>query len=150
MTLTEKILARAAGKARVQAGDKHLGQGGRPDDPRCVRAGNHRSVPTRRSARRQGLGPAERSSLFRTDYIFTARLEVPTATWTFSVDFAHEQGLPYFYDVIDDRMALGNTMWQRGIETPVRVQLRRRCHHRAALPGAHNAARREVAGSGGH
>ena len=100
MTLTEKILARASGKSCVQAGDnvwvnvdvlmthdvcgpgtigvfkREFGQGAKVWDPK-------------------------RLVIIPDHYIFTAD-SMSNRNVDILRDFAREQGLPYFYDVIDD------------------------------------------------
>ena len=56
MTMTEKILARASGKAAVAPGRQRLGERRRPHDPRRVRAGDHRHLQARVRGQREGVG----------------------------------------------------------------------------------------------
>ena len=131
MTLTEKILARAAGKAQVQAGDniwvkadvllthdvcgpgtigvfhREFGRSAKVWDPRGV-------------------------VIIPDHYIFTADSK-SNRNVDILRDFAREQGLPYFYDVIDDP----NGRWVFDVEKgPLRRQYGERyagvCH--TALP----------------
>ncbi len=100
MTLTEKILARAAGKASVQAGDNvwvnadilmtHDVCG-----PGTIGVFKREFGEKRKVWDRNGWS----SSRITT---FSPRIRNPTATWTFCANSSREQELPYFYDVIDD------------------------------------------------
>jgi len=100
MTLTEKIMARAAGKARVEAGDNVWVQADVLMTHERVRAGNDRRVQAGIRQDREGLGQTEdchhpRPLHFTADSKSNRNVDILR-------DFVKEQGLPYFYDVIDD------------------------------------------------
>ena len=100
MTLTEKVLARASGKAHVQAGDNvwvnvdilmtHDVCG-----PGTI------GVFKREFGKAAKVWDAKKLVIIPDHYIFTAD-SMSNRNVDILRDFAHEQGLPYFYDVIDD------------------------------------------------
>ena len=77
MTMTEKILAKHAGKARVAARRERLGGCGHPHDPRRLRAGHDRHLPREVRPERQGLGPGPRGHHPRPLHLHRRR-EVPS------------------------------------------------------------------------
>ncbi|MBV9490272.1 MAG: 3-isopropylmalate dehydratase [Verrucomicrobia bacterium] len=100
MTLTEKILARASGKSRVEAGDNiwvnvdilltHDVCG-----PGSI------GVFKREFGQHAKVWDPKRIVIIPDHYIFTAD-RLSNRNVDILRDFAREQGLPYFYDVIDD------------------------------------------------
>ena len=100
MTLTEKVLARASGKAHVQAGDNvwvnvdilmtHDVCG-----PGTI------GVFKREFGQAAKVWDPKKLVIIPDHYIFTAD-SMSNRNVDILRDFAHEQGLPYFYDVIDD------------------------------------------------
>ena len=66
MTLTEKILARASGRARVEPGDNVWVETDVLHDARRLRPGHHRRLQARVRRAGQGLGSRTRSSSSRT------------------------------------------------------------------------------------
>lgn len=100
MTLTEKLLARASGKARVQAGDNvwvnadvlmtHDVCG-----PGTIGVFKREFGAAARVWNREGV------VIIPDHYIFTADSK-SNRNVDLLREFAREQGLPYFYDVIDD------------------------------------------------
>ena len=99
MTLTEKILARAAGKARVQAGD-NIWVNADVLMTHDVCGPGRSASSNASSAKRQGLGQ-ESIVIIPDHYIFTADSK-SNRNVDILRDFVKEQGIPYFYDVIDD------------------------------------------------
>ena len=100
MTLTEKILARASGKARVQAGDNiwvnadvlmtHDVCG-----PGTIGVFRREFGPTAKVWDRQRVVIIPDHYIFTSDSLSNRNVDILRA-------FAQEQDLPYFYDVIDD------------------------------------------------
>src|SRR5258708_29109762 len=100
MTLTEKVLARASGKAHVQAGDNvwvnvdilmtHDVCG-----PGTI------GVFKREFGKAAKVWDPKKLVIIPDHYIFTAD-SMSNRNVDILRDFAPEQGLPYFYDVIDD------------------------------------------------
>src|SRR5215471_18300781 len=100
MTLTEKILARAAGKSSVQAGDNvwvnvdilmtHDVCG-----PGTI------GVFKREFGKAAKVWDAQKLVIIPDHYIFTAD-SMSNRNVDILREFAKEQGLSYFYDVIDD------------------------------------------------
>jgi 3-isopropylmalate/(R)-2-methylmalate dehydratase large subunit len=100
MTLTEKVLARASGKAHVQAGDNvwvnvdilmtHDVCG-----PGTI------GVFKREFGKAAKVWDPKKLVIIPDHYIFTAD-SMSNRNVDILRDFAHEQDLPYFYDVIDD------------------------------------------------
>jgi len=88
MTLTEKILARAAGKARVQAGDNVCGPG-------------TIGVFKREFGKSAKVWDKNKVVIIPDHYIFTADSK-SNRNVDILRDFVREQGINYFYDVIDD------------------------------------------------
>src|SRR3974377_1252251 len=100
MTLTEKILARAAGKPRVQAGDNVWVQADvlRTHD---VCGPGTIGVFKREFGAKAKVWDRNRVVIIPDHYIFTADSK-SNRNVDMLRDFAREQELPYFYDVIDD------------------------------------------------
>ena len=100
MTLTEKILARAAGKASVQAGDKIWVKAD-------VLMTHDVCGPGTIGVFKREFGPTakvwdkNKVVIIPDHYIFTADSK-SNRNVDILRDFVKEQGLPYFYDVIDD------------------------------------------------
>jgi 3-isopropylmalate/(R)-2-methylmalate dehydratase large subunit len=100
MTLTEKVLARAAGKATVQAGDNVWVQ-------TDVLMTHDVCGPGTIGVFKREFGPQakvwdrQRIVIMPDHYIFTADSK-SNRNVDILRDFAREQELPYFYDVIDD------------------------------------------------
>ena len=100
MTLTEKLLARAAGKARVQAGDNVWVN-------TDVLMTHDICGPGTIGIFRREFGPKakvwdpNKVVIIPDHYIFTADSK-SNRNVDILREFAQEQGLPYFYDVIDD------------------------------------------------
>jgi 3-isopropylmalate/(R)-2-methylmalate dehydratase large subunit len=100
MTLTEKLLARASGKARVQPGDNvwvnvdvlmtHDVCG-----PGTI------GVFKREFGQNAKIWDPTKVVIIPDHYIFTAD-SMSNRNVDILRDFVHEQGIPYFYDVIDD------------------------------------------------
>src|ERR1700740_3058551 len=101
MTLTEKIMARAAGKAHVQPGDNvwvnvdvlmtHDVCG-----PGTI------GVFKREFGQNAKVWDRQKVVIIPDHYIFTADSK-SNRNVDILRDFVREQGLPYFYDVIDDK-----------------------------------------------
>ena len=100
MTLTEKLLARAAGKARVQAGDNVWVQAD-------VLMTHDVCGPGTIGVFRREFGEAakvwdpNKVVIMPDHYIFTSDSK-SNRNVDILREFAKEQGIPYFYDVIDD------------------------------------------------
>lgn len=100
MTLTEKILARAAGKTRTQAGDNIWVQAD-------ILMTHDVCGPGTIGVFKREFGPEARVwdpqkiVIIPDHYIFTADSK-SNRNVDILREFAREQGLPYFYDVIDD------------------------------------------------
>jgi len=100
MTLTEKILARAAGKARVQAGDSiwvkaDLLMTHDVCGPGTIGVFKREFGPNAR------VWDRDRVVIMPDHYIFTADTK-SNRNVDILRDFVKEQGITYFYDVIDD------------------------------------------------
>ena len=100
MTLTEKILARAAGKARIEAGDNvwvkaDLLMTHDICGPGTIGVFKREFGPTAR------VWDRNRIVIIPDHYIFTADSRSNRNVDVLR-DFAREQGITYFYDVIDD------------------------------------------------
>jgi 3-isopropylmalate/(R)-2-methylmalate dehydratase large subunit len=106
MTLTEKILARAAGKARVEAGD-NIWVSADVLMTHDVCGPGTIGVFKREFGQSARVWDRNRVVIIPDHYIFTADSK-SNRNVDILRDFAKEQGLPYFYDVIDDR----NGQWQ--------------------------------------
>ncbi len=106
MTLTEKILARAAGKARVQAGD-NIWVNADVLMTHDVCGPGTIGVFKREFGQAAKVWDKDRVVIIPDHYIFTADSK-SNRNVDILRDFSHEQGLPYFYDVIDD----ANGHWQ--------------------------------------
>ncbi len=100
MTLTEKILARAAGKARVQAGD-NIWVNADVLMTHDVCGPGTIGVFKREFGQTAKVWNRERVVIIPDHYIFTADSK-SNRNVDILREFAREQGLPYFYDVIDD------------------------------------------------
>ena len=139
MTLTEKILARAAGKDRVAAGDNVW-----------VKADllmtHDVCGPGTIGVFKREFGPAakvwdrERVVIIPDHYIFTSDSK-SNRNVDILRDFVREQGITYFYDVIDDPLGTWKFDARKGLAAPIRLALRRRLPHRAAAEGPHAARR---------
>ena len=100
MTLTEKILARAAGKARVAAGD-NIWVNADVLMTHDVCGPGTIGVFKREFGKTAKVWDRQRIVIIPDHYIFTADSK-SNRNVDILRDFVKEQGLPYFYDVIDD------------------------------------------------
>jgi 3-isopropylmalate/(R)-2-methylmalate dehydratase large subunit len=100
MTLTEKILARAAGKASVQAGD-NIWVNADVLMTHDVCGPGTIGVFKREFGKNAKVWDPKRVVIIPDHYIFTADSK-SNRNVDILRDFSREQGLPYFYDVIDD------------------------------------------------
>src|SRR5688500_9155904 len=100
MTLTEKILARAAGKARVQAGD-NIWVNVDVLMTHDVCGPGTIGVFKREFGKSAKVWDASKVVIIPDHYIFTAD-SMSNRNVDILRDFVREQQLPYFYDVIDD------------------------------------------------
>ena len=100
MTLTEKILARAAGKARVQAGD-NVWVNADVLMTHDVSGPGTIGVFKREFGQYAKVWDKRRVVIIPDHYIFTADSK-SNRNVDILREFVKEQGLPYFYDVIDD------------------------------------------------
>jgi 3-isopropylmalate/(R)-2-methylmalate dehydratase large subunit len=100
MTLTEKILARAAGKASVQAGD-NIWVNADVLMTHDVCGPGTIGVFRREFGKNAKVWDRERVVIIPDHYIFTADSK-SNRNVDILREFAKEQALPYFYDVIDD------------------------------------------------
>jgi 3-isopropylmalate/(R)-2-methylmalate dehydratase large subunit len=100
MTLTEKLLARAAGKARVEAGD-NIWVNADVLMTHDVCGPGTIGVFKREFGAEAKVWDRNRVVIIPDHYIFTADSK-SNRNVDILRDFAREQGLPYFYDVIDD------------------------------------------------
>ena len=100
MTLTEKILARAAGKARVQAGD-NVWVNADVLMTHDVCGPGTIGVFKREFGQYAKVWDKRRVVIIPDHYIFTADSK-SNRNVDILREFVKEQGLPYFYDVIDD------------------------------------------------
>src|SRR6478672_9586533 len=100
MTLTEKILARAAGKAQVQAGDNVWVQADVLMTHDVCGPGTI-GVFKREFGKAAKVWDPKKLVIIPDHYIFTAD-SMSNRNVDILREFAREQGLPYFYDVIDD------------------------------------------------
>jgi 3-isopropylmalate/(R)-2-methylmalate dehydratase large subunit len=100
MTLTEKILARAAGKSSVQAGD-NIWVNADVLMTHDVCGPGTIGVFKREFGKTAKVWDPKRVVIIPDHYIFTADSK-SNRNVDILRDFSREQGLPYFYDVIDD------------------------------------------------
>jgi 3-isopropylmalate/(R)-2-methylmalate dehydratase large subunit len=100
MTLTEKLLARAAGKASVQAGDNIWVKADVLMTHDVCGPGTI-GVFKREFGKTAKVWDKQRVVIIPDHYIFTAD-SMSNRNVDILRDFVREQGLPYFYDVIDD------------------------------------------------
>jgi 3-isopropylmalate/(R)-2-methylmalate dehydratase large subunit len=100
MTLTEKILARAAGKSSVQAGD-NIWVNADVLMTHDVCGPGTIGVFKREFGKAAKVWDSKRVVIIPDHYIFTADSK-SNRNVDILRDFSREQGLPYFYDVIDD------------------------------------------------
>ncbi len=100
MTLTEKLLARSAGKARVQAGDNVWVNADILMTHDVCGPGTI-GVFKREFGENAKVWDARKVIIIPDHYIFTADSR-SNRNVDILREFAKEQGLPYFYDVIDD------------------------------------------------
>ena len=100
MTLTEKILARAAGKSSVQAGD-NIWVNADVLMTHDVCGPGTIGVFKREFGKTAKVWDSKRVVIIPDHYIFTADSK-SNRNVDILRDFSKEQGLPYFYDVIDD------------------------------------------------
>ncbi|KAF0173693.1 MAG: 3-isopropylmalate/(R)-2-methylmalate dehydratase large subunit [Limisphaerales bacterium] len=100
MTLTEKLLARAAGKAAVQAGDNIWVKADVLMTHDVCGPGTI-GVFKREFGQTAKVWDKQRVVIIPDHYIFTAD-SMSNRNVDILRDFVREQGLPYFYDVIDD------------------------------------------------
>ncbi len=100
MTLTEKLLARAAGKANVQAGDNIWVKADVLMTHDVCGPGTI-GVFKREFGKTAKVWDKQRVVIIPDHYIFTAD-SLSNRNVDILRDFSREQGLPYFYDVIDD------------------------------------------------
>ena len=101
MTLTEKILARAAGKSSVQAGD-NIWVNADVLMTHDVCGPGTIGVFKREFGKTAKVWDRNRVVIIPDHYIFTADSK-SNRNVDILRDFSKEQGLPYFYDVIDDQ-----------------------------------------------
>ena len=106
MTLTEKVLARAAGKASVQAGDNIWVKADILMTHDVCGPGTI-GVFKREFGQSAKVWDRQRVVIIPDHYIFTADSK-SNRNVDILRDFSREQGLPYFYDVIDD----ANGQWK--------------------------------------
>jgi 3-isopropylmalate/(R)-2-methylmalate dehydratase large subunit len=141
MTLTEKILARASGRRRVDAGDNVWANADILLTHDVCGPGSI-GVFKREFGEHAKVWDPKKIVIIPDHYIFTAD-RLSNRNVDVLRDFAREQGLPYFYDVIDDP----NGRWTFN---PTRGQLNRQygsryqgvCH--TALPRRGHARPGEV------
>jgi len=141
MTLTEKILARASGRSRVDAGDNVWANADILLTHDVCGPGSI-GVFKREFGEHAKVWDPKKIVIIPDHYIFTAD-RLSNRNVDVLRDFAREQGLPYFYDVIDDP----NGRWTFN---PTRGQLNRQygsryqgvCH--TALPRRGHARPGEV------
>jgi 3-isopropylmalate/(R)-2-methylmalate dehydratase large subunit len=100
MTLTEKILARAAGKARVQAGD-NIWVNADVLMTHDVCGPGTIGVFKREFGKQAKVWDTKKVVIIPDHYIFTADSK-SNRNVDILREFVREQGLPYFYDVIGD------------------------------------------------
>lgn len=100
MTLTEKLLARAAGKASVRAGDNIWVKADVLMTHDVCGPGTI-GVFKREFGKTAKVWDKQRVVIIPDHYIFTAD-SMSNRNVDILRDFVREQGLPYFYDVIDD------------------------------------------------
>ena len=100
MTLTEKILARASGKSRVQAGD-NVWVNADVLMTHDVCGPGTIGVFKREFGKTAKVWDRNKVVIIPDHYIFTAD-SLSNRNVDILRDFVKEQGLPYFYDVIDD------------------------------------------------
>src|ERR1051326_9184954 len=100
MTLTEKILARACGKARVQAGDNIWVKADILMTHDVCGPGTI-GVFKREFGKAAKVWDRQKVVIIHDQYIFTADSK-SNRNVDILREFVQEQGLPYFYDVIDD------------------------------------------------
>ena len=100
MTLTEKILARAAGKTRVQAGD-NIWVSADVLMTHDVCGPGTIGVFKREFGKTAKVWDKNKIVIIPDHYIFTAD-SLSNRNVDILRDFVKEQGIPYFYDVIDD------------------------------------------------
>ena len=100
MTLTEKLLARAAGKARVEAGDNVWVKADVLMTHDVCGPGTI-GVFKREFGKTAKVWDRNRVVIIPDHYIFTSDSK-SNRNVDILREFAREQGLPYFYDVIDD------------------------------------------------
>ena len=100
MTLTEKLLARAAGKARVQAGE-NVWVNADVLMTHDVCGPGTIGVFRREFGKDAKVWDRNRVVIIPEHYIFTSDSK-SNRNVDLLREFAREQGLPYFYDVIDD------------------------------------------------
>ena len=100
MTLTEKLLARAAGKSKVEAGDNIWVKADVLMTHDVCGPGTI-GVFKREFGKDAKVWDRRRVVIIPDHYIFTADSK-SNRNVDILRDFAREQGLPYFYDVIDD------------------------------------------------
>ena len=100
MTLTEKLLARAAGKASVQAGDNIWVKADVLMTHDVCGPGTI-GVFKREFGKTAKVWDKQRVVIIPDHYIFTSD-SMSNRNVDILRDFVREQGLPYFYDVIDD------------------------------------------------
>jgi len=100
MTLTEKVLARAAGKPRVQAGDNVWVNADLLMTHDVCGPGTI-GVFKREFGKNAKVWDRNKVVIIPDHYIFTADSK-SNRNVDILRDFVKEQGLPYFYDVIDD------------------------------------------------
>jgi len=106
MTLTEKVLARAAGKARVQAGD-NIWVSADILMTHDVCGPGTIGVFKREFGRNAKVWDRRKVVIIPDHYIFTSDA-LSNRNVDILREFAREQDLPYFYDVIDDP----NGLWK--------------------------------------
>ena len=135
MTLTEKILARAAGKARVQAGDNIWVKADVLMTHDVCGPGTI-GVFKREFGKNAKVWDRNSVVIIPDHYIFTADSKI-NRNVDILREFVKEQDLPYFYDVIDDpngHWVFRSDEGQRSSGSMVRITrvfATRRCRRRA-------------------
>src|ERR1700721_3500669 len=113
MTLTEKILARASGKASVESGD-NVWVSADVLMTHDVCGPGTIGVFKREFGKTAKVWDKNKIVIIPDHYIFTADSK-SNRTVNILRDFVKEKGLPYFYDVIDDPEAHGHFDASKGM-----------------------------------
>ncbi len=141
MTLTEKILARAAGKRTVEAGDNVWVKADILMTHDVCGPGTI-GVFKREFGANAKVWDRNKVVIIPDHYIFTADSK-SNRNVDILREFVREQDIPYFYDVIDDPNGHLEVRRQpKGmLQTPVRLPLRRRLPHGPAAKGPYPPGR---------